>query len=171
MPRLTDTITAGLNTQLRRELSASQKYLAMAVYLQLRSLESLAGFYFRQAEEERGHAMKILNYLLDVGVPAVVPDLEAPRAEFESLQDIVRSSLEYERGVTAAINDLVDMAATEKDHATFQFLQWYVTEQVEEEATFAKLLDIIELSRGNVLQVEAYVRHMAMDTGNGGAEA
>lgn len=161
MAKINASMVEGLNAQLGRELAASQQYLAIAVYLQGRSLENFAAFYFRQVDEERDHAMRILRYLLEVGARPIVPHLDAPSTDFSSLTEVVKLSLGYEEAVTAAIHELVDAASDDKDYATFQFLQWYVAEQIEEEATFSKLLDIIEMS-DNVLQVEAYVSQMSV---------
>jgi ferritin len=159
MARIGDGMVEALNEQLGRELEASQQYLAMAVYLDDLSLQNLAGFYYRQAEEERGHAMKIVRYLGEAGKRAVVPQLPAPKAVFESPKEVAEVSLAQERGVTDAVHALVDRALEDKDHATFHFLQWFVDEQVEEEDIFGKLVDIMNAAR-DMLQVEAYVRHM-----------
>ena len=163
---INDSMTAALNVQVRREFQAAQNYLAMATHLEGKSLEYLAAFFYGQADEEREHAMKIVKYLLDVGQQPAIPALEEPQAEFEGVKEIVEASLAQEQAVTRAIHELVDEALGAKDHATYQFLLWYVDEQVEEEATFGKLLDIIEMSQ-NVLQVEHYVRHMSSAEGDG----
>ncbi|NKB88697.1 MAG: ferritin [Acidobacteria bacterium] len=156
---INDTMTTALNDQVRREFQAAQNYLAMATHLDGKSLESLAAFFYRQADEEREHAMKLVQYLLDVGRSPSIPAIECPQADFCGAKEIVEASLAQEQSVTQAIHELVDEALTAKDHSTYQFLLWFVDEQVEEEATFGKLLDIIEMSE-NVLQVEHYVRHM-----------
>lgn len=158
---INDSMVAALNEQVRREFQAAQNYLAMAVHLDGKSLEYLAAFFYRQVDEEREHAMKLVRYLLDLGHRPTIPAVELPPAEFEGLKDIVQAALAQEQAVTAAIHELVDGALDAKDHATYQFLLWFVDEQVEEEASFGKLLDIIDMSE-NVLQVEDYVRHMAI---------
>ncbi len=159
MAMINDSMVAALNEQVRREFQAAQNYLAMGVHLDGKSLEYLAAFFYRQADEEREHAMKLVRYLLDLGQRPTIPAIESPPAEFEGIKDIVQASLAQEQAVTAAIHELVDGALDAKDHATYQFLLWFVDEQVEEEASFGKLLDIIDMSE-NVLQVEHYVRHM-----------
>ena len=166
MAKINESMVAALNDQVRREFQAAQNYLAMAVHLDGKSLEYLAAFFYQQVDEERAHAMKLVRYLLEVGHQPTIPALELPPAEFEGIKDIVQASLAQEQAVTAAIHELVDGALSAKDHATYQFLLWFVDEQVEEEASFGKLLDIIDMS-ANVLQVEHYVRHMA----TGGAAA
>jgi ferritin len=160
MAMINDSMVAALNDQVRLEFQAAQNYLAMAVHLDGKSLEHLAAFFYQQADEEREHAMKLVHYLLDTGQRPTIPALELPPGEFEDIKDIVQASLNQEQAVTAAIHELVDGALNAKDHATYQFLLWFVDEQVEEEASFGKLLDIIDMSQ-NVLQVEHYVRHMA----------
>lgn len=158
MARIGDAVVEELNAQVGREFEASQQYLAMAVYLDDLSLENLASFFYRQAEEEREHAMRIVRYLGEVGASAVIPALPQPKASFDSPKQVAQVSLEQERKVTDAIHALVDQALESKDHATAQFLQWYVNEQVEEEDTFGRLVDIMEAAR-DMLQVESYVRH------------
>ena len=159
MAKVTAAMVKGLNAQVARELQASHNYLSMALYLEGRSLEYLATFFHRQADEERAHAMKLVGYLQEVGQTPLVPALTRPKARYTSVADVFKTSLRQEQAVTRAIHELVGTAQAKKDFATAQFLQWFVTEQVEEEAMFGKLLDVIEMSQ-NVLQVEHYVRHM-----------
>ena len=159
MAQINESLVAAINEQIRHEFQAAQNYLAMATHLDGKSLEHLAGFFYRQADEEREHAMKLVRYLLEVGRTPAIPALEAPRAEYEDVAEIFKVSLEQEQAVTAAIHELVDLALQAKDHATYQLLLWYVDEQVEEEATFGKLQDVMAMAQ-NVLQVEYYVRHM-----------
>ena len=103
--------------------------------------------------------MKLVAYLQEVGQTPTIPALTRPKARYTSIDDVFKTSLRQEQAVTRAIHELVHTAQGKKDYATFQFLQWFVTEQVEEEASFGKLIDVIEMSQ-NVLQVEHYVRHM-----------
>ena len=159
MPKVKAAMVKGLNAQVAREFQASQNYLAMAVYLEGRSLEHLAAFFYRQSDEEHAHAMKLVAYLLEIGQSPVIPALKEPKARYASVADVLKISLKQEQAVTQAIHELTSAAQSSNDYATLQFLQWFVTEQVEEEALFGKLLDIIEMSQ-NVLQVENYVRHM-----------
>lgn len=169
MAQINDSLVAAINEQIRREFQAAQNYLAMATHLEGKSLEYLAGFFYRQADEEREHAMKLVRYLLEVGRAPVIPALDAPAAEFGDIAEIFTASLAQEQAVTAAIHELVDMALEARDHATYQLLLWYVDEQVEEEAVFGKLQDVIGMAE-NVLQVEHYVRHMGTAEEGGEAE-
>ena len=156
MPALSDKIVDELNAQLGRELAASNQYLAMAIYLDAKSLTALAGFFFGQANEERQHALKFVRYLLEAGATPVVPETPQPKGDFESLEEIAEISLKQEEKVTRCIHNLVDTALAEKDHTTNHFLQWFVQEQLEEEATFQRLLDVTRQSE-NLLLVEQYV--------------
>lgn len=156
MSKLSDKMVEELNAQLGRELFASHQYLAIAVHLDARSLKELSAFYYEQAEEERQHAMKFLHYLLQADAIPVVPALSGPEADFDNLEQIAELSLGYEQEVTRCIHELVDLALQEKDHTTNRFLQWFVEEQLEEEATFSELLDVVRQSE-NLLLVEQYV--------------
>ena len=156
MPKLSKKMVKELNAQLGRELSAANQYLAMAIHLDDRSLKELANFFYAQSEEERQHAMKFLHYLLQANEMPVVPEVPKPIGEFESIEQIAEMGLEQEREVTRCIHALVDLALKEKDHTTNHFLQWFVEEQLEEEATFSELLDVIRQSE-NLLLVEQYV--------------
>lgn len=156
MPKLSDKMVTELNAQLGRELSAANQYLAMAIYLDERSLKELSSFFYRQADEERAHAMKFLHYLLNADAKPVVPAIPEPVGDFESIEQIAEMGLNQEREVTRCIHELVDLALSEKDHTTNHFLQWFVEEQLEEEATFSELLDVVKQSE-NLLLVEQYV--------------
>jgi len=156
MAKLSDKMVTELNAQLGRELSAANQYLAMAIYLDARSLKELSSFFYQQSDEERQHAMKFLHYLLNANATPVVPAVPEPVADFESIEQIAEMGLNQEQEVTRCIHELVDLALSEKDHTTNHFLQWFVEEQLEEEATFGELLDVIRQSE-NLLLVEQYV--------------
>ncbi len=156
MPKLSSEMVEELNAQLGRELSAANQYLAMAIHLDQRSLKELANFFYLQADEEREHAMKFLRYLLQANDRPLIPSISEPVADFESLEQIAEMGLAQEQEVTRCIHGLVDLALSEKDHTTNRFLQWFVEEQLEEEATFSELLDVVRQSE-NLLLVEQYV--------------
>ncbi len=156
MPKLSSEMVEELNAQLGRELSAANQYLAMAIHLDQRSLKELASFFYLQADEEREHAMKFLHYLLQANDRPLIPSIPEPVADFESLEQIAEMGLAQEQEVTRCIHRLVDLALSEKDHTTNRFLQWFVEEQLEEEATFSELLDVVRQSE-NLLLVEQYV--------------
>jgi ferritin len=159
MAKITTEVAELINAQIALEFEAANQYLAMAVHLEGRSLEYAAAFFYTQADEERAHAMKFVRYLLEIGARPVVPSVSQPPADHGSLADVVAASLANEQRVTAAIHSIVDAALEAKDHRTFQFLQWFVEEQIEEEASFEKLIDVIAMAQ-NELQAEHYMRHM-----------
>ena len=167
MAKLSDKMVTELNAQLGRELSAANQYLAMAIYLDARSLKELSSFFYQQSDEERQHAMKFLHYLLNANATPVVPAVPEPVADFESIEQIAEMGLNQEQEVTRCIHELVDLALSEKDHTTNHFLQWFVEEQLEEEATFGELLDVIRQSE-NLLLVEQYVFRQKPGAANGG---
>lgn len=156
MAKLSDKMVVELNAQLGREFSAANQYLAMAIYLDDRSLKELSAFFYEQADEEREHAMKFLHYLLHANAMPVIPAVPEPISAFESIEQIAQMGLEQEQEVTRCIHELVDLALSEKDHTTNRFLGWFVEEQLEEEATFSELLDVIRQTE-NLLLVEQYV--------------
>ena len=156
MAKLSTKMVEELNAQMGRELSAANQYLAMAIHLDERSLRELANFFYAQADEERVHAMKFLRYVLQANEKPVIPAIPEPVADFEALEKITKLGLAQEQEVTRRIHELVDLALSEKDHTTNRFLQWFVEEQLEEEATFSELLDVVRQSE-NLLLVEQYV--------------
>lgn len=162
MPKMNGDVSKLMNAQIAMEFEAAQSYLAMGVYLEARSLEYAARFFYAQADEERGHAMKFVNFMLEVGETPVIPALGEPRPSYESLEEVFRTALGHEQKVTAAIHKIVDTAVESRDHRAFQFLQWFVEEQIEEEATMEKLLDVVRMAQ-NELQAEHYIRHMGAD--------
>jgi ferritin len=147
-----------LNNQIRSEFGASAQYIAIAIYFDEQSLPELAGFFYRQSEEERMHAMKFVHFMLETGAKPIIPAVPELRNEFASAADAVAFALEQELRVTAEINNLVTIAVAEADHTTNNFLQWFVTEQVEEVDTMTTLLQTIRHSGGNLLWVEDFIR-------------
>lgn len=151
-----------LNVHMGRELEAHVQYLQVSSWFDGEGLPELTRFFADQAAEEHVHAMKFLAYIQDVGGPVVIPALAAPKARFESAEEAVAGALEWEHAVTGHIDDLVDHATGNRDHATQTFLQWFVTEQVEEVSTMSELLQIVRRAgEGNLLAVEDYVARSA----------
>ncbi len=146
------------NVQIKSEFSASAQYVAIAVYFDEMGLGELANFFFRQSEEEREHAMKFIHFMLESEAKPLIPGVPDLRNTFDSPSDAVQFALNQERKVTDEINNLVDIAIREGDHAANNFLQWFVTEQVEEIDTMSTLLQTIKLAGDNMLWVEDYVR-------------
>ncbi len=152
-PRFVDQ----LNTQIGHELAAHNQYLACAIYYDALTMPRMAGFFYRQAEEERGHALMMVQYLVDTDESVVVPAVPAPRSAFGDLVEPVQLALDQERAVTDQINGLLRTAREESDYASEQFLQWFIKEQVEEVATMSDLLAVVTRNRDDVEDVEEYV--------------
>jgi len=153
-------MAAKMGEQVTHEFAASQKYLAMACQFDGMALKVLAGFFRKQADEERTHALKFVDFLLEVGAPVTLAALSAPKSSYPSVKAAIAEALKSEETVTAQINELVSLADAEKDYASRAFLQWFVTEQVEEVSSMAHLLQITEMAGSNLLQLESYVRYI-----------
>lgn len=152
---ISNDMMIGLNKQIVNELSASHHYLAMAYAFEGMGLKVFAQRFFKQAEEERGHALKIGRYVLEVGGRVVLDAVSRPRGDYASARQIIEAAVESEKTVTRQINSLVAHAEKEKDFATRSFLQWFVDEQVEEVASMSDLLQMITLAGDqNLFQVE-----------------
>jgi bacterioferritin B len=146
-----------LNEQIGYEFGASQQYIAIAVYYDSQTLPQLAAHFYRQAVEERNHAMMMVQYLLDAGERVKIPGVEAPSTDFADPVAPVALALEQERRVTGQIADLVKLARDESDLVGEQFLHWFLQEQREEVSSMAALLAVVERSRDNVMLVEDYL--------------
>src|SRR5690242_2621829 len=129
-----------LNEQIANEFAAHQQYVACAVYYEAETLPQLAGFFYRQALEERTHAMMMIQYLLDTGAEGTTPGVAAPRTTFADVVEPVALALGQEREVAEQINALAATARDERDFAAEQFVQWFIAEQIEEVATMNDLL-------------------------------
>jgi ferritin len=149
---------AQLNEQIGREFAASQQYVAIAVYFDRETLPQLAGHFYRQAVEERNHAMMIVQYLLDAGEEVAVPGVEPPKTDFADAVEPVALALEQERRVTDDITKLTHLAREEGDLVGEQFLHWFLQEQREEVSSMSGLLAIVERAKeSNLLLVEEYL--------------
>lgn len=142
---LSETMQAALNEQIRMEAESSQIYLAMASWAEIKGFEGIATFMFKQSDEERQHMLKLVKYVNQRGGYAVISALDEPRLDYSSFRTLFRQLYEHEVKVSESINLLVDIALTAKDYATHNFLQWYVSEQIEEEASAKVILDKIDL--------------------------
>ncbi len=161
---LSKKMEKALNEQVGMEAAASQKYLAMAIWCDAEGLEGSAQFFFDHAEEERMHMMKIINYIQESGGLSVVPALAKPTQKYADIKAVINAAYNSEKKVTKAIHNLVDLSLTEKDHATYNFLQWYVAEQQEEEVLMRKIIDKIELI-GKGPQALYYIDQAIFKTG------
>jgi ferritin len=155
--------TEGLNEQIGNEYAASQQYVAIAVYYDAQTLPQLAAHFYRQAVEERNHAMMIVQYLLDADADLRIPGVDAPQTGFEDARAPVALALEQEKTVTAQIAGLVQLARDEREHVGEQFLGWFLEEQREEVASMSALLSILDRAgMTNLLLVEDYLSRMTV---------
>lgn len=163
-------VVEAMNAQLKSEFSASLQYIAIAVYFDEEGLPDLAQFFYKQSEEEREHAMMFVRFMLEAGAKPIIPSTPNLKNDFESAADAVQYALNQELKVTEEINNLVTIATAERDYASNQFLQWFVTEQVEEVDSMSTLLQTIKHSAGNLLLVEEFVRRLPqLNTAGNGA--
>ncbi|HEX6117797.1 MAG TPA: ferritin [Solirubrobacterales bacterium] len=146
-----------LNEQISNEMAASQQYVGAAVHYDAETLPRLAGFFYRQALEEREHAMMMIQYLLDVGEEVRIPDISSMQSRFDDDVAPVRMALEQEKRVGEEIYALFELARETKDYRAEQFMQWFVKEQVEEVALMHDLLNVVERSSDNILLVEDFL--------------
>lgn len=143
---LSDKMTKALNTQINKEMYSAYLYLAMSSYADSKGLKGFANWFRVQYQEEMEHAMKIYNYVQEQGAFVELEAIEKPPVEFGSPLDMFEKTLAHEQFVTKSINELVDLAAVQKDHATSIFLQWFVTEQIEEEGNDNDIIDKLKLA-------------------------
>lgn len=146
---ISQKMTDEINKQVNAELYSAYLYLSMSSYASFSGLRGAANWFWVQAQEEMTHAQKLYDYVNSQGTRALLAGIDAPPTEFDSLKDLYEQALEHEQKVTALINDLVNLAKDEKDHATEIFLQWFVTEQVEEEENARDILDTVKLAGDN----------------------
>ncbi|HZG25439.1 MAG TPA: ferritin [Chitinophagaceae bacterium] len=143
---LSRTMQEALNTQVKLEAASSHAYLAMASWSEIQAgLDNVAEYFFQQSDEERLHMLKLMRFINERGGFALVPTLEKPIVTFKSLKSMFEDFLNHEITVSNSINELVDLALKEKDYATHNFLQWYVSEQIEEERSARVLNDKLEM--------------------------
>jgi bacterioferritin B len=161
-----DAFVAKLNEQIGNEFAAHQQYVACAVFYDDQTLPQLAGFFYRQAMEERDHAMMMVQFLLDTDAPARIPGVAAPRVDFADVVAPIVLALEQEKRVSDQINALAAVARQENDFSGEQFMQWFIKEQVEEVATMSDLLRVAERLRDDVDDIEDYIARE--QTGAGG---
>jgi ferritin len=164
-----EKLIAKMNEQIGNEMGASLQYISIASYCDGQSLPELAGFFYRQADEERDHAMRFVHFILDVEGKVEIPDIPAPKSDFGSVEEAVRLSVDWEKQVTRQIYALVEVAQKDSDYISLRFLDWFVNEQREEVATMTSLLDVVRRAGPDgLLHVEDYVvRHGNPHQGEG----
>lgn len=155
---ISESLNKAMNAQIGSELGASNQYLMIASYFDSESLPELASFFFRQSDEERMHAMKILHYILEAGGKVEIPAIASPPKQIDSAEAAAQMALDWELEVTKQINNLMDIAIKENDHISQDFLRWFVSEQLEEVSTMDELLSVIRRAGENqLLLVEQYM--------------
>lgn len=154
-----------LSEQVDREFAASHQYTALAAWYEQETLPRLARFFYAQAEEERGHAMKMIGYLRDTGAPLHVGPVSGPRVEFADHVEPIRLALEQEKKVTIQIAGLFEIARETNDYASETFMRWFVEEQVEEESTMDDLLTVAERVRDSPMLLEDFLARDGTELG------
>ncbi len=142
---ISQVILDALNKQIKLEGDSSQLYLAMASWAEVKGLEGSANFLYAHADEERMHMLKLIKFINERGGKAHVPQIEEPDQSFTSLKDVFKAILKHEIFVSESINEIVGLTLDERDYTTHNFLQWYVSEQIEEERLARTILDKLEM--------------------------
>jgi ferritin len=142
---LKDKMHKALNNQIKLEAESSQIYLGMASWAETKGLNGIADFLYGHADEERMHMLKLIRYVNERGGHAFIPTLDGPKNEYATVNEVFETFLNHEIMVSAQIDDLVGLAFSERDYSTHNFLQWYVAEQIEEEALARTVLDKLAL--------------------------
>ena len=143
------------NRQVEREGFSSNLYLAMASWAEINGFPGVAAWLYIQSDEERLHMLKFIKYINDRGGKAIMPALKEPAAEYKDVEDVFKQVLKHEEFVTASINEIVALTLQEKDYNTHNFLQWFVMEQVEEEASARTIIDKVKLlGKSNMYQLD-----------------
>ena len=158
-----DALMKQINEQISYEFAAEQQYIAIAVHYDDLTLPRLATLFYKQALEERNHALMLVQYLLDRDARVTIPGVESPRTDFADVVEPVALSLEQEKRVGDQIEALSQTARDEKDYLTEQFLIWFLKEQVEEVAKMSSLLQVAERERANPSRVEDFIVREAFD--------
>ena len=169
---LSNKMVKALNKQINNEIYSAYLYLSMSAYSTFKGLKGFANWFMVQYQEEMTHAMKIYDYVNDQGRQVELMTIAQPPTEFGSPLEMFEKTLEHEKFVTRCINDLVNLAVREKDHATNIFLQWFVTEQIEEEANDNEIISKLKLvgNEGNglfMIDKELATRVFTLPTASG----
>ncbi len=163
---LSPKIESALNKQVELEAASSQYYLSMASWAETQGLNGAAQFLYKHSDEERTHMLKLLQFVNERGGHGIIPALKQPSAKFKSIQAIFEQILEHEIMVSEEINRLVDICLKDKDYTTHNFLQWYVSEQIEEEKLARQILDKLKLIGGEKGGLYLFDRDLqSFDTG------
>jgi ferritin len=160
-----------INKQVGAEFAASLQYVSIATYFDSDDLPQLAAFFYRQAEEEKEHALKFAHYVVDAGGQVRIPAIDETKYDFQTAEECAELALEWETEVTKMINGLMDIAVKDNDYISQDFLRWFVSEQLEEISTMSTLLNTIRRAGSNILWVEDYLaRNPIVEEGEVAAE-
>lgn len=167
-------VEEALNKQIKIESESSQFYLAMASWAETKGLNGTAAFLYRHSDEERFHMLKLIKFVNERGGHAIIPDVSQPPKEFDSIQVIFQNLLDHEISVTQSINDVVDICLKEKDYTTHNFMQWYVSEQIEEESLARTIMDKITMigsDKGGLYLFDRDLENLAPEDEQGQGQA
>lgn len=168
---LSSKVSNALNKQIELEASSSQYYLSMASWAETQGMNGVAGFLYTHADEERMHMLKLIKFVNERGGQGIVPALEQPPTKFKSVKSVFEEVLKHEVKVTNEINKLVEITLKEKDYTTHNFLQWYVSEQIEEESLARNIVDKLKLIGDDKGGLYFFDRDMGGMVGAGGGES
>jgi ferritin len=158
---ISQELASAFNEQIGHEFGASMQYVSIAAHFRRANLTLLSKLFMTQSDEEKQHAMKFVNYLLDTQGQLEIPAIPAPTATFPSAEAAVQAALTWETEVTRQITGLMDLAAKQSDYLAQSFLQWFIDEQLEEVVKMDRLLGVIKQSgEKNLIMVEAYLIHL-----------
>ncbi len=158
------TLQNAINDQINKEIFSEYYYLSMVAYFESEDLSGFAQFFRVQVEEERFHGMKFFDYLNERGGKVILKGIESPKTDFESPLQVFELAYKHEQFVTESINNLMDIAIKENDHALQSFLQWFIDEQVEEEASMSKYVNQLKRLNGNGHGIIMLDRELAQRT-------
>jgi ferritin len=162
---LSKKIEAALNIQIELEAASSNAYLAMASWAEFQGLTGVANFLYGHSDEERMHMVKLVKFVNERGGHGIVPQLKAPSSKYKNVSEVFETILKHEEKVSQSINELVDLCLKEKDYSTHNFLQWYVSEQIEEEALARTNVDKLKMMGGEKAALYFFDRDMASSVG------
>jgi ferritin len=165
---LKKTVEEICNRQIEREGYSSNLYLAMAVWAETNGYSGVAGWLYAQAEEEHMHMLKFIKYMNERGGRAVIPAMKKPEPDYKDIEEVFKAVLEHEQFITSSINEIVGLTLEEKDFNTQNFLQWFVLEQVEEEASVRTIIDKVKLvGKTNMYEFDRDILSLRRPSGTG----
>lgn len=164
---ISEKVQQAVNEQIGYEFSASLQYYAIGGHFAAEALPQLSQHFFKQAEEEKDHALRFIKYVVDAGGRVIIPEIQAPQSNFRNPEAAVQLSFEQEVKVTKQINALVELARTENDYITINFLQWFLAEQLEEVSSMDNLLKIVQRAGDDVLKADEYLARVGVRSMSG----